>query len=388
MKNFRHSISKLVALCAIFIFLAAPGFIHAQTSQERCSKFVKMFNINLSNGGGGSLVTDVPKFCSIGDLLSYGINLLLTFAGVVAVLFIIIGGFNYLASAGNEEQAENGKKILINSVIGLVVIIMAGAIVRIVVNTLQGDFSATNTAVPAGGGGNSGGGGTQDGGGQAGGGQVNVEYSRFIGSLPTSARIGDTISVSFIAQLGVSEMEALKKNLTDRCGSSPKLTLSLSGQPSVEESFSINPTSMAATASVKVAGEPGDRSLSVSICGMTVKQQNVAVQDEASANPGGIPAQPRYSDSDALGAAERSGFTLDINSDQLVISISASPDDIKYMCDATGTIDQYISVYNGSTGQTEKLSKTVRYVTIDIEEGDPIPSNVGVRICGYEIGQR
>ena len=41
-------------------------------------------------------------------------------------------------SAGNEEQSEKGKKILINSVIGLVVIILASAIVRIIAGLITG----------------------------------------------------------------------------------------------------------------------------------------------------------------------------------------------------------------------------------------------------------
>src|ERR1700722_16096212 len=42
---------------------------------------------------------------------------LLLLAGGVGVLVIIVGGFQYLTSAGNEEQAEKGKKTLINAVI-------------------------------------------------------------------------------------------------------------------------------------------------------------------------------------------------------------------------------------------------------------------------------
>jgi hypothetical protein len=41
-----------------------------------------------------------------------------------------------MTSAGNEEQAEKGRKILINSVIGLAVIIMSTAIVTIVASAL------------------------------------------------------------------------------------------------------------------------------------------------------------------------------------------------------------------------------------------------------------
>jgi hypothetical protein len=68
---------------------------------------------------------------------------LLDFAGVVAVIILVIGGFWYITSAGNEEQAEKGKKAIINAIIGLVVVILAYAIVTIISGTLiTGNFLA------------------------------------------------------------------------------------------------------------------------------------------------------------------------------------------------------------------------------------------------------
>lgn len=407
----------------LFFSVIAPFTAAAQSSADRCSKFAQMFNINLNDKSGGSLITGAPQFCSIGQLMAWFTNLLLMFAGGVAVVFIIIGGFNLLTSGGNEEQAEKGKKILVNSIIGLVIIIMAGAIVRIVINTLNSDFTntggsnaTTNTGSNGTGGGNGSGGNTQ----------INSEYGKFLGSLPSSARVGDTVSVTFLAQLGASEMTALRNNLNAQCGSNPTLSLEISGQAAVQDTMSVNPTSLASTVSTKVTGSTGNRNLTVKLCGMTIGTQSITIQDEnstpvssgagssvcggnyaskdacvaetgdsayCSSICGNITTNPtaskaRYSDADALGAAARSGFTVDMINDEMVIKISASPDDVKYMCDAEGTVDQFISVYNGSTGESEKFAKTVREVKIAMQEGDPIPTNVGVKICGYELNRR
>ncbi|MEO8065892.1 MAG: pilin [Candidatus Doudnabacteria bacterium] len=70
------------------------------------------------------------------DLLKKLINLGLSVAGLVAVAFIIIGGFQYMTSAGNEELAEAGKKTLINAIIGLVIIILSFIIVSVINNAL------------------------------------------------------------------------------------------------------------------------------------------------------------------------------------------------------------------------------------------------------------
>src|SRR5262245_50640302 len=59
-------------------------------------------------------------------------NLLLTFAGIIAVVVLVIGGFMYIGSGGSEEQAEKGKKAIINAIIGLVVTLLAYTIVMII----------------------------------------------------------------------------------------------------------------------------------------------------------------------------------------------------------------------------------------------------------------
>jgi TRAP-type C4-dicarboxylate transport system permease small subunit len=64
------------------------------------------------------------------------INIALTVAGLVAVLFLIIGGFRYITSAGNEETAESAKKIIINAIIGIVIIILSFVIVRVISEAL------------------------------------------------------------------------------------------------------------------------------------------------------------------------------------------------------------------------------------------------------------
>ncbi|MBI4994402.1 hypothetical protein HZC21_02010 [Candidatus Peregrinibacteria bacterium] len=62
------------------------------------------------------------------------INFFLTFLGLLAVIMVIYGGFLYVSSAGNEENVNKAKKILIYAVIGIIVIIVSFALI----NTLLG----------------------------------------------------------------------------------------------------------------------------------------------------------------------------------------------------------------------------------------------------------
>lgn len=120
------------------LLLAAAPVTLAQSAaptiskEERCAKFKEQFQIN-----GSNIIGDLPLVCSAEDMVVQIINYLLLLSGSVTVLFLIIGGFWYLTSAGNDEQAEKGKKTLLNSVIGLVVILLSYTIVKIVSSTLS-----------------------------------------------------------------------------------------------------------------------------------------------------------------------------------------------------------------------------------------------------------
>jgi hypothetical protein len=80
--------------------------------------------------------TGLPNDTSISNFIIKIINIALTVAGLIAVLFLIIGGFRYITSAGNEETAEQAKKVITNAIIGVVVIILSFVIVRVISNAL------------------------------------------------------------------------------------------------------------------------------------------------------------------------------------------------------------------------------------------------------------
>lgn len=69
---------------------------------------------------------------TVNGLIRTVINWLLGISFAVAVLFLIIGGFWYITSAGNEETAEKGKGTAINAIIGIIIIIMSYVIITVV----------------------------------------------------------------------------------------------------------------------------------------------------------------------------------------------------------------------------------------------------------------
>lgn len=74
---------------------------------------------------------------SAANIIESLIRLGFTFAGIVAMLFLIIGGYRYATSSGNQDQIEGAKKTILYSVIGLVVVFSATLIFRAISKTLN-----------------------------------------------------------------------------------------------------------------------------------------------------------------------------------------------------------------------------------------------------------
>lgn len=70
-----------------------------------------------------------------GDIKN-GINGALVIIGVVAVIFIIVGGVNYMTSQGDPSKITKGKKIMITGIVGLIICVIAFAIVNFVLKAL------------------------------------------------------------------------------------------------------------------------------------------------------------------------------------------------------------------------------------------------------------
>ncbi|OIP22673.1 hypothetical protein COX95_01625 [bacterium CG_4_10_14_0_2_um_filter_33_32] len=63
-------------------------------------------------------------------------NSLTLLVGVIAILFIIIGGFQYITSAGNPDNIGKAKNTILYGIIGIIVVLCAWLIVKFVINSL------------------------------------------------------------------------------------------------------------------------------------------------------------------------------------------------------------------------------------------------------------
>jgi hypothetical protein len=80
-----------------------------------------------------------PANCTGNNLevfLTRIVNILLFIIGTISVIMIIVGGLRYVLSGGDAGSIKAGKDTVIYAIIGLVVAIMAYAIVNFVLSSL------------------------------------------------------------------------------------------------------------------------------------------------------------------------------------------------------------------------------------------------------------
>lgn len=128
MNQIKNKIQNQLRFAAALLSLAFPFMAKANEVQS-----------GLQIGGLQSLFVGggISSSQSLPELIANVIRLMLIFAGSIAVVFVIIGGFWYVTSAGNEEQAEKGKNTLINAIIGIVIIILSYVIVNVIANLVS-----------------------------------------------------------------------------------------------------------------------------------------------------------------------------------------------------------------------------------------------------------
>ena len=89
--------------------------------------------------GVGSPDTDISVF--VGNI----IRALLGLLGILILIFILYGGYLWLASGGNEQMVKKAKDILTSAFIGLIIVLAAMAITTFIMQGITGAISGSET---------------------------------------------------------------------------------------------------------------------------------------------------------------------------------------------------------------------------------------------------
>lgn len=83
-------------------------------------------------------IISFSPFSSFGDLATSIIDFALAAAGLVFFAMLIWGGIRYISAQGDEKSVAAARKTLTSAAIGLIIVIAALAIIRLITSTIFG----------------------------------------------------------------------------------------------------------------------------------------------------------------------------------------------------------------------------------------------------------
>ena len=132
------TISRLKFVIILFFYI----FIFGQTAVVLATNnSATIFNNGLSKTGGpagynNSLQLNQAE-SNLTIRISQIISIALSFLGIIFLVLMIYSGYVWMTARGDETRYQKAKQILIDSIIGLIIVIAAYAISYFVISTLQ-----------------------------------------------------------------------------------------------------------------------------------------------------------------------------------------------------------------------------------------------------------
>lgn len=117
--------SLLLAMFSIGLVVSAPVVVGAEPCNKPNSPACQ-----IDKGSGATNAQPNPT--SLQDQLKNIVNVLLFVLGAIAVIMIVIGGIRYTLSNGDSSAITGAKNTILYAVVGLVVALLAYAIVNFV----------------------------------------------------------------------------------------------------------------------------------------------------------------------------------------------------------------------------------------------------------------
>lgn len=119
---------SFAATFAIAAAIAIPAVTFAQPAADDPFgvEAVSDSGLNLSGGEGSDIRQTAGRL----------INVVLSFLGIIAVVIVLVGGFKYMLSGGDESKTADARKMIVAGIIGLAIILSAWAITSFVLDRL------------------------------------------------------------------------------------------------------------------------------------------------------------------------------------------------------------------------------------------------------------
>lgn len=124
---------KFFSFFIFILFFSLANFCQAQLSDTAIEDV----------GVPGEMMATMAGFDTISDesnlttLISSVIEIFLSFLGIIFLILMLYGGYNWMTAAGDESKVETAKSTIQRAIIGLIIIISAYAITYSVFKALD-----------------------------------------------------------------------------------------------------------------------------------------------------------------------------------------------------------------------------------------------------------
>lgn len=126
MKRLLITLFAFVTLAGVFA-PAAPAFAWSPFGGDTCSNGAVKSSAACSAGSGNNI-------SGTNGILNKTARIIAFISGAAAMLMLIVAGFQYITSDGDSGKIQSAKNMIIYTIVGLVVVLMAESIVVFVLN--------------------------------------------------------------------------------------------------------------------------------------------------------------------------------------------------------------------------------------------------------------
>lgn len=130
MLKFNKLPQMIMAIACLFVF---SGLVAVQVSAPALASAKQQVEQGTSDVGGGDAGNEGTQ---VAVVIKNVIGILSFLVGLVAVLMIVIAGFRFVTSNGDAATAKSARETIIYAVIGIIITVMAYAIVNFIIDNV------------------------------------------------------------------------------------------------------------------------------------------------------------------------------------------------------------------------------------------------------------
>ena len=123
-------LAKLIVILLGIILIGSVGI--AQPVVAQSSESIVCQGVDVAGGGTGNVTTCPTGGENLGSIVADVLNVISLIAGFIAIIMIIVGGFRYVVSGGNDQATSGAKNTIIYALVGLVIVALAQFLVHFV----------------------------------------------------------------------------------------------------------------------------------------------------------------------------------------------------------------------------------------------------------------